>query len=213
MDEKTINDSKNPLVRIMNRKKGEEKTEEHIIVEQNTTQIKKEMIDDKKIWDEKIDHYAKNPTYPQKKPEAHKIIKKKEHLQKEIISNEQVINDPLKNPINQLNEEEKQEEHKILDTANEDNKETIVKQNNSEKIVKITKNENEEEEHKILELNNKCCAEPFNNDKLTKFSDNECEIIDNDRLSKLQENKNIEELIKKNILLSKYDPSKDFYPN
>ena len=76
MDEKTINDSKNPLVKIMNRKKEEEKTEEHKIVEQNTTQIKNETIDDKKKWDKKIDHYAQNQSYTEKKPVEYKIIKK-----------------------------------------------------------------------------------------------------------------------------------------
>ena len=154
----------------------------------------------RKPLNEKIDHYSKNQTNSEKKPETYKIIKK-EDIQDEIRSNEKIVQDSLNNPINQLNEEEKHEEHKIIGTG-EDVK-TITPNSNGTKqkdpenpIIQIKKDEKEEEQ-KILESNNGI----------------KVEIIDNNKVTKLQENKNMEELIKKNILLPKHDPSKDFYPN
>ena len=184
MDEKTVSTSKNPLIKIMNRIKEEEKTEEHKIADPNNNQIKKEMTADKKMWNEQIDH-SHTQKKLEKKPEVHTIIKK-EHLDHKIPSNEKVDNDNSK-------EEEKHEEHKILEKS-EDLK---TKTKDLENLIIQVKGDDNHEENKSLE--------PIDESKK--------EIIDNKKLTELQENKMVEDIIKKNIMLSNHDPSKDFHPN
>ena len=159
----------------------DEITEEHKIADSNNNQIKKERTADKKMWNEEIDHYSNTQTKLEKKPEVYKIIKK-EHFDHKKSSNEKVDNDNSKNPTNL--EEEKHEEHKILEKS-EDLK---TKTKDLENLIIKAKRDDNQEENKS--------SEPSNESKK--------EIIDNEKLTELQKNKMVENMRKKNINIKKY---------